>query len=327
MQECFSETATQPGETHECFGPLLQSNTELASVVRTKLSTVMQIILLRPKDPAPYEGALIVTNTHLFFHPGASHIRIMQAGAIMVGARYSILRYIVGVVCDHLCSLDFQNEVSKAAAEWSVDGEHLGLLVCGDLNSEPDTGAIELLAKGHVSRDHMEWREFAGFSWDGQQAEEDGGVGGSDTAEGGGVATKLGCGDGVNGPVVGIDLSHPWELASACGLKTSFTNYVRGYIGCLDYVLYQSTQLRLSGLAPLPTESEVQDTALPSGRFPSDHISLCYDFEWIHPGDAAGLAIPQVMLFKIIKSEYFHCVHLYTLMLLSLIRGRGILLA
>ena len=31
----------------------------------------------------------------------------------------------------------------------------------------------------------------------------------------------------------GVDLSHDLALASSDGLETSFTNYVRGYIGCL----------------------------------------------------------------------------------------------
>lgn len=33
----------------------------------------------------------------------------------------------------------------------------------------------------------------------------------------------------------GVDLSHDLALASSDGLETSFTNYVRGYIGCLGF--------------------------------------------------------------------------------------------
>ena len=39
-------------------------------------------------------------------------------------------------------------------------------------------------------------------------------------------------------------------------------------------------------LVPLPGEEEVAETALPSQRFPSDHLSLCCDFEWLLPSSA-----------------------------------------
>ena len=36
--------------------------------------------------------------------------------------------------------------------------------------------------------------------------------------------------------VVGVELRSPFQLASADGLTTEFTNFVRGYSGALDYV-------------------------------------------------------------------------------------------
>ena len=291
MQECFSEAATQPGQLHECFAPLLDSSPELASIVRTKLSTVVQIALLRPIAPAHNEGMILLANTHLFFHPGASHIRIMQAAAIMVRflapptrtfscSSHSMLAVGAPVILFDACS---QNEMSRAAKEWVNDSDDFGVVICGDLNSEPDTGAIELLAKGHVSKDHREWKEYAGFSWGGQKAGGEEGGEEQDMEEGSPAASDSEkVGEGIS--TVGIDISHGWELASACDLKTSFTNYVRGYIGCLDYIFYQSRRLRLAGISPLPDECQVQETALPSDRYPSDHVSLCYDFEWNDPG-------------------------------------------
>ena len=35
---------------------------------------------------------------------------------------------------------------------------------------------------------------------------------------------------------MGVDLRSPFALAPADGLRTEFTNYVRGYVGALDYV-------------------------------------------------------------------------------------------
>ena len=51
------------------------------------------------------------------------------------------------------------------------------------------------------------------------------------------------------GSLHGMDLSHDLGLASHDGLETSFTNYVRGYIGCLglclcvDFCVYVSTSV------------------------------------------------------------------------------------
>ena len=35
----------------------------------------------------------------------------------------------------------------------------------GDLNSEPDTGAIRYLASGQVKSSHPEWEAHAAFAW------------------------------------------------------------------------------------------------------------------------------------------------------------------
>ena len=61
---------------------------ELRRVLTEKLSTVAQLALLTPRewaaggapDPAG-RGALLVVNTHLFYHPMAGHIRMLQASA------------------------------------------------------------------------------------------------------------------------------------------------------------------------------------------------------------------------------------------------------
>ena len=104
-----------------------------------KLGTVASLVRLEPisgKDQCP----VCVVNTHLYFHPGASSIRTLQLYAILKEAE----TWLVG---------------SAAAGEVRP-----ALLFCGDLNSEPDTAAIELLQTGQVGQDHFEWqtaREFA----------------------------------------------------------------------------------------------------------------------------------------------------------------------
>lgn len=73
--------------------------------------------------------------------------------------------------------------------------------------------------------------------------------------------------------VTGIPLSVPFQLRSADGLQTPFTNYVRGYAGLLDYIWYEPSRLKVDRTIPLPSLQEVQGY-LPSERFPSDHLSV-----------------------------------------------------
>jgi tRNA threonylcarbamoyl adenosine modification protein (Sua5/YciO/YrdC/YwlC family) len=146
----------------------------------------------------------------------------------------------------------------------------------GDLNSEPDTGAVQLLARGRVDAGHPEWAAHWDFSWGDQ--EEEAGEGGD------GGAAKAGEGAGA-GAACGAALEHGWELASADELCTPFTNFVRGYVGCLDYVFYQPARMAVAHAVPLPSEAALRDDALPSARFPSDHLSLCVDLDF-HPRGA-----------------------------------------
>lgn len=74
-------------------------------------------------------------------------------------------------------------------------------------------------------------------------------------------------------PVTGVPLSIPFQLRSADGLQTPFTNYVRGYSGLLDYVWFEPSRLKVDRAIPLPSLEEVQGY-LPSQRFPSDHLSV-----------------------------------------------------
>eukprot|EP00961_Rhodomonas_salina_P208491 2813835-Rhodomonas_salina.3 len=119
--------------------------------------------------------------------PGASHIRMLLAAAIL-GTPSSPL-------------LASPGEVEAECLEWrrtlpghvtgpgghvtgheaGEGGRRMGVLLCGDLNSEPDTGTIELLCKGRLLRtrsamsstdvgyaatrvggDHVEWAAHGG---------------------------------------------------------------------------------------------------------------------------------------------------------------------
>jgi len=142
-------------------------NAELRRILSTKLTTVAQICCLVPGGaPGAQEvgaegregsvrtrggaggAGLVVINTHLFFHPGASHIRMLLLAAIL-------------------------GEAKAARDAWEAElGVPLAIVFAGDFNSEPDTGAIEFVASGCVSAVHPEWVAAAGFAWGDTQGEE-----------------------------------------------------------------------------------------------------------------------------------------------------------
>lgn len=99
--------------------------------------------------------------------------------------------------------------------------------------------------------------------------------------------------------VTGVDVSVPFALRSADGGRYEFTNYVRGYTGLLDYVFYQPERMRAREPLSLPGAAELAGW-IPSQRFPSDHISLVFDLDWLpsadseaEPAEPAGLGRSQ----------------------------------
>ncbi len=106
-------TASRP-EWTSCSEPiskLFSRRTDLLQFIQTKLGHVLQIALLRDLDGS----TLLAANTHLFYHPIATHIRALQCFAI--------------------------------AKQLSVEQGSQGIpfVLCGDLNSELWCGASLLM--------------------------------------------------------------------------------------------------------------------------------------------------------------------------------------
>lgn len=79
----------------------------------------------------------------------------------------------------------------------------------------------------------------------------------------------------------GIELQHSLSLGSACGTP-EYTNYTKGFNGCLDYIFYDLNKLKVTEVIPFPTHEEVtQNVAIPNIFFPSDHLALVCTLAWI----------------------------------------------
>ena len=171
---------------------------------------------------------LCVANTHLYFRPSYPHIRLLQAAIVL-----NHVQKVISQFC------------SDAAAN-GVTQPQVAFLFCGDFNSGPRTGLVELLTTGQVDATHRDWT----FCEDKEEH-----------------CTTL-------------SLRHDFSLFSACGFP-SFTNYTAGFKGSLDYIFADKKYFEVASVLPLPDEEELSThLALPSVVMPSDHLALVCDLKW-----------------------------------------------
>ncbi|XP_033238534.1 glucose-repressible alcohol dehydrogenase transcriptional effector isoform X2 [Drosophila pseudoobscura] len=92
------------------------------------------ICLLKVKKTDKY---LLVANTHLYFHPDADHIRLLQIGFALTYIEYL-----------HKQSVKEHN---------ITDPQNIGLIFCGDFNSVPDCGVYKLMTEQFVDKQFSDW--------------------------------------------------------------------------------------------------------------------------------------------------------------------------
>ncbi|CAM9612878.1 unnamed protein product [Discosporangium mesarthrocarpum] len=284
------------------FQPLLDALPHLKSLVEGKLTTVAQVVVLSVEGSPGVR--LVVANTHLYFHPQAAHIRVMQLAAIM-------------------------KRVAEVKRSLVSQGLKAVVLVGGDLNSVPD-GPVRYLCGDLITPESGLWAKVASFQWHSCQrylnmkknrkemkkrswrgdrffnTEAFEGVNNSPGALGieapppppASQAGNLGVvaagsdsdvlmGDGLGNPanLASQSLPLPYlrleaELVLASGMPP-FTNFTPTFTETLDYVFVEKGAVRLLGTAPMPEEDALRAVTpgLPSETFPSDHVSLVGDLQ------------------------------------------------
>jgi mRNA deadenylase 3'-5' endonuclease subunit Ccr4 len=76
-------------------------------------------------------------------------------------------------------------------------------------------------------------------------------------------------------------ITHRLGLINASGLP-EYTNYTADFKDTLDYVMASKHCFQVVRVAPFPPESVLcEHIALPSEVFPSDHIAVAVDVEWM----------------------------------------------
>lgn len=122
-----------------------------------KISTVGLVATLEPIRDADKRRALVVANAHLFFHPGATHVRALQTRWLLRHAQKARETY--------------ARAAAKAPGETSGDDPReprkIGLVVCGDFNAEPFDAAARFAAEGVLSAGDVDWALGSAFRWGG----------------------------------------------------------------------------------------------------------------------------------------------------------------
>jgi 2',5'-phosphodiesterase len=266
---------------------LLDQHQELQHVTRDKVGQVLQVATLRLKDTHGRSDRLVIGNTHLFYHPMADHIRVMQA--------YATCRQI--------------DEVRREGGSPSESSSPpCPLILCGDLNSDPLSGAVRLLLHRQVEADHFEtWKNLYEYSWD--KGEHDflmdhGFVGNQVNAKHDPIYVDESFQD-ANEEQAEVDTEHDDpsnggppkielppcfpNLISGYVEIPEFTNYAVDFTETLDYILAsepdaseQVVGFEAWAAAPVPTSLVMKKeyVAMPNEFMPSDHVSIVCDLTW-----------------------------------------------
>lgn len=223
-----SELSMDEGEYRRYMNRLLRDN-------------VAQIVLLeavsRSSVRSPRQSTqLCVANTHLYSNHRHPDVKMWQSCVLMRELEQFVLQ------------------------------RDVGLVVCGDFNSEPHSAVYEYMVEGSINNPRPELDNL----------------------------------DGVPILPETHNISHSIELASvmqtATGSEPAFTNFTAQFRGCLDYIYYTPGRFRVMAVSAVPDASELQadsGAGLPSATYPSDHVMLCTDIAFAVSGSGAISRPPQ----------------------------------
>jgi 2',5'-phosphodiesterase len=241
----------------------------LRHVIASRLGHVAQLLTVQDKMTG---RRLLVANTHLFYHPLASHIRLMQMLVLcrLVGRELSAANA-AAVKCN---SDDNGNDKDK---------DDCLVIMCGDFNSSLTNTAGRLATERHVPANFRDVQEhLRTFQWGKRRTAETGTVSTTPITSAAPVSTTETTTVADDFPEISLPDSFPILLPALTEIP-SFTHYISGFFGALDHILIGQPGLKPVRHAPMPAVRDVaRQTAMPSEHLPSDHVSLVCDVAIVH---------------------------------------------
>ncbi|XP_075553757.1 CCR4-NOT transcription complex subunit 6-like twin isoform X3 [Dermacentor variabilis] len=192
---------------------------------------------------------LLVCTAHIHWDPEYCDVKLIQTMMLMRELR---------TIVDDAVQLLRAGSLGGPHRRTSLDTSSIPLLLCGDMNSLPDSGVIEFLKTGHVSPDHPDFKELGYKDCLRKMCLE------SDSLLGG-------------------MYTHPFKMKEAYGEGIMpYTNYTFDFKGVIDYIFFTQQHMSVLGvLGPLDPHW-LQDNKVvgcPHPHVPSDHLPLLAQLE------------------------------------------------
>ncbi|KAI7825219.1 Endonuclease/exonuclease/phosphatase [Gamsiella multidivaricata] len=225
--------------------PDFRQTDDIFNRVMTK-DNIAVIAFLQHKET---QNRVVVSNTHIHWDPIFKDVKLVQVAMLMdeldkLSTQWAALP---------LPGSDLVQHQSSSAL--GGNGGKLPTLICGDFNSEPNSGVYEFLTKGAVAQGHDDFGDHAYGTY---------------TTEG---------------------LSHKMTLRSSYSHvnELPFTNYTPSYVAVIDYIFYSASHLSVLGLlGGVEKEYMGRCVGIPNAHFPSDHIPILSEFKNQNGGGSGG---------------------------------------
>ncbi|KAH3861375.1 hypothetical protein DPMN_024303, partial [Dreissena polymorpha] len=183
---------------------------------------------------------LLITTAHMHWDPEFSDVKLIQTMMLM-----SELKKVVE---------ESYNSIQPTSSS-PVDCNSIPIILCGDLNSLPESGVIEYLQTGKVPSNHIDFKEL------GYEA----------------------CLQAFNCHKDSTHLTHKFKLGKAYEDNIMrHTNYTFDFKGMIDYIFFSRNYMNLLGVLGPMDENWFQENKVvgcPHPHIPSDHFSLFVEFE------------------------------------------------
>lgn len=230
---------------------MTKDNIGLAALLQIK-DGALDNVNLEGKGLLQQQPPLLVCTAHIHWDPEYCDVKLIQTMMLM-----RELRAIVEEAVQVIRASPLSNSHCRLPDTGSVP-----LLLCGDMNSLPDSGVIEFLKTGHVSADHPDFKEL-GYK----------------------DCLRKMCIESDS--FIGSTYTHPFKIkeAYADGIMP-YTNYTFDFKGVIDYIFFSRQHLSVLGvLGPLDPQW-LQDNKVvgcPHPHVPSDHLPLLAQLEMALP--------------------------------------------
>ncbi|VDN56441.1 unnamed protein product [Dracunculus medinensis] len=205
-----------------------RDNIALCAILKIKENVYLKRTTMAPNENV-VGNPIVICTAHIHWDPEFCDVKLIQC-MILVQEINTLLQ--------------------QMSEKYRLLAEQIPVLICGDLNSLPDSGVVEFLSKSAIPKDHQDLKGFRGDS-------------------------AISNFSSSNSSTF---YTHNLLLESAVDATSlSFTNYTIDFKGVLDYIFSTPRSLsRLGVLGPLDM-SWIQANKIlgfPHPHVPSDHIPI-----------------------------------------------------